>query len=83
MQRKIRRRRGNARIAGGLLSGVIPLAAGGCPDVRNGVVDAFETATVYALTDRSAPDTATTFQNDLMRTLVALFYDELRIQRVQ
>ena len=60
-----------------------PLLAGGCPDVRNGVLDALESATVFALTDRSEQDTPTIFQNDFMRSLVGIFYDELRIERVQ
>lgn len=64
-----------------LTLGVIPFLLGGCPDVRNGVINAVEAATVVALTDRSEPDTVTTFQNNLMQTLVALFYDRLRIER--
>lgn len=65
-----------------LCAGVLTVS-GGCTDVRNGLVDAFQAATVVALTDRSAPDAVTTLQNNLMQTLVGLFYDKLRIQRVQ
>jgi len=61
----------------------VPGLTGGCPDVRNGTVDALQAATIVALTDQSQADAVTTFQNGLMRSLVAVFFDHLRIQRVQ
>jgi len=56
---------------------------GGCPDVRNALLDAAQNATVFALEDQSEQDAVTIFQNDFMRSLVSVFYDQLRIERVQ
>jgi hypothetical protein len=47
------------------------------------VVSAFEAATLFALTDTSTPDAQTTLQNNLMETFVGLFFERLRIERVQ
>jgi hypothetical protein len=61
-----------------LLLAVGPLLLGGCPDLRDGVVDAFESATISAIGDASSPGTPGVLERGLAGTLARVFFDRLR-----
>lgn len=58
-----------------------PLLCGGCPDVRNGVVDAFERATIAVTTQNLGNDPEDILQSGLTRTFLEIVFDKLRSQR--
>lgn len=60
---------------------IAPILCGGCPDVRNGVVDAVERATVAASTETLGNTPQDILQFDLTRSLLGIFFDKLRSQR--
>lgn len=60
---------------------VTPLLCGGCPDVRNGVVDAFERATIAASTQDLGNEPQDVLQSGLARTFFEIFFDKLRSPR--
>lgn len=76
-------RQGVFAVAGLLLAGSSLLSCGGCPEVRNGVIDALERATVRAATESLGNAPEDLFQETLATSLLGLFFDDIRATNVQ
>lgn len=81
MNRRERTIRGPGRVLAGGICLAFPLLCGGCPDVRNGVVDAFERATIVLTTRDLGSDPEDVLQSGLTRTFLEIVFDKLRSQR--
>lgn len=62
----------------GAAAAMFPLLLGGCPDVRAGFVDAFESATLAIVSDQSSSGPQGVFERGILGTIVRVFYDQLR-----
>ncbi len=65
------------RAAVGVLAAGLTLLCGGCPDVRNGLLDAGERAAVVAATQGLGNDPAEVLQSGVTSTLIQIFFDRL------
>lgn len=54
------------------------LNMGGCPDLREGVVDAFESSTLAYVSDSSSSGPQGVLERGIVGTFVRAFYDRLR-----
>ncbi len=62
-----------------LVSAVFPLVCGGCPEFRDSVVDAAESATQAVLLSEGDPaDAVETAGRSVGTSLVTLFFDQFR-----
>lgn len=73
----VRKQRRGVRSALGLLAGG-PLLLGGCPDVREGVVSAFEAAAIAAVADEASAGPQGVLERGLAGTVVRAFFDVFR-----
>lgn len=65
-------------IAPALLAVGLTLTCGGCPDVRNGLVDAAERAAESAATSGLGNDPAEVLQDGITTTILNIVFDRLR-----
>jgi len=59
------------------------LSCGGCPEVRNGVIDALERGTIRAATEDLGNTADDLFTDTLVSSMINLFFDDLRATNVQ
>jgi hypothetical protein len=75
------RARRRVRLLAAALCLILPLVAGGCPDFRNGVVDAVDVATRSLIFNTAEPDQAfLTASESIINSALDLFFDQFRAQ---
>lgn len=64
----------------GFLAGLSLLAIGGCPNVQNGVVDAFQTTAVTALNSTPTTDPTEMLTRGVIAAALGGFLNHFRVQ---